>query len=85
MHFLLNAVLSSLSQYLSALLVSDQAHGHHRLARATAVPQVAPNPSRPILSSTPPSLKALIRDGRNATQFATQRQTQRNECLAQKE
>ena len=55
MHLLLNAVFSSPSQYLSALLVSDQAHGHHRLARATAVPQVAPNPS--ILSSTPPSLK----------------------------
>ena len=83
MHLLLNAVFSSPSQYLSALLVSDQAHGHHRHARATAVPQVAPNPST--LSSTPPSLKALIRDGRNATQFATQRQTQRNECLAQKE
>ena len=44
MHLLLNAVFSSPSQYLSALLVSDQAHGHHRLARATAVPQVAPNP-----------------------------------------
>ena len=44
MHLLLNAVFSSPYQYLSAVLVSDTAHGHHRHARATAIPQLANNP-----------------------------------------